>query len=79
MVLTLLARAGMITAAMLREKRRWAILGIFAIAAVVTPSDPISPLALALPTILLYEGSIFAVMQVEKARLAREAAEKAKP
>jgi sec-independent protein translocase protein TatC len=71
-VLTLLARAGIIDAKMLREKRRWAIVGIFAIAAVLTPPDPISQIAMALPTVLLYEASILAVDQVERARAIRE-------
>ena len=73
-VLTLLARAGLLTAAILREKRRWAIVAIFAVAAVLTPPDMISQIAMALPTILLYEVSILAVERVEKARLEREKA-----
>ena len=71
-VLTLLARAGLLDAKILREKRRWAIVGIFAAAAVLTPPDPISQIAMALPTMLLYEVSILAVDRVEKARAARE-------
>lgn len=73
-VLTLLARAGMIDANTLREKRRWAILGVFVVAAVLTPPDPISQISMALPTILLYEASILVVDRVDKARQAREAA-----
>ncbi|MCL4768410.1 MAG: twin-arginine translocase subunit TatC [Hyphomicrobiaceae bacterium] len=73
-VLTLLARAGMIDADTLREKRRWAILGVFVVAAVLTPPDPISQISMALPTILLYEASILVVDRVVKARRAREAA-----
>jgi len=65
-VLTLLARAGMVTAATLRAKRRWAIVGIFAVAAVLTPPDPISQIAMALPTVLLYELSIIAVERVQR-------------
>ena len=64
-VLTLLARAGLVTADLLREKRRWAIVGIFAIAAVLTPPDPISQIAMALPTVLLYEVAILAVERVQ--------------
>jgi sec-independent protein translocase protein TatC len=67
-LLTLLARAGFITADDLRAKRRYAILGVFVVAAVLTPPDPISQLALALPTIALYEISIFAVKIAEKRR-----------
>lgn len=64
-VLTLLARAGLVTAEVLREKRRWAIVAIFAVAAVLTPPDPISQIAMALPTVLLYEISILCVERVQ--------------
>jgi sec-independent protein translocase protein TatC len=72
-VLTLLAAAGFIDAQFLRDKRRYAIVLVFVIAAVLTPPDVISQLSLAIPTLLLYEGSILAVVMVEKKRLAREA------
>jgi sec-independent protein translocase protein TatC len=65
-LLTLLARAGLITSAQLKAKRRYAILGVFIVAAVLTPPDPISQIALALPTVLLYELSIYAVRFAEK-------------
>ncbi len=67
-VLTLLARVGMLNAVQLVKFRRYAIVGIFAVAAVLTPPDPISQIGMALPTILLYEASIFAVRYVEKQR-----------
>ncbi len=73
-ILTLLARTGFVTAAFLREKRRWAILGVFVAAAIMTPPDPISQFAMALPTLALYELSILAVVQVEKAAAKRTAA-----
>ncbi len=60
-VLTLLARAGLVTAATLRKGRRYAILGITAVAAFLSPPDPFSMIAMMLPTILLYEFSIWAV------------------
>jgi sec-independent protein translocase protein TatC len=72
-LLTLLARAGLITSAQLKSKRRYAILGVFIVAAVLTPPDPISQIALALPTVLLYELSILAVRLVEKQRAAAAA------
>ena len=54
-LLTLLGRAGLVTSDSLRKYRRHAILGVFIVAAVLTPPDPISQIALALPTIGLYE------------------------
>jgi sec-independent protein translocase protein TatC len=65
-LLTLLARAGFITADTLKSYRRYAILLVFVVAAVLTPPDPISQIALAVPTILLYELSILAVKLAEK-------------
>jgi len=65
-LLTLLARAGLVTSAQLKAKRRYAILIVFIVAAVLTPPDPISQIALALPTVLLYELSIYAVKLAEK-------------
>jgi sec-independent protein translocase protein TatC len=73
-VLTLLAHAGIIGGQQLRDFRRYAIVAITAVAGVLSPPDPFSMVAMALPTILLYEGAILAVDRVEKARLAREAA-----
>jgi sec-independent protein translocase protein TatC len=67
-VLTLLARAGIIDSKFLKEKRRYAIVIVFVIAAVLTPPDVISQIALAVPTLLLYELSIFAVVMAEKKR-----------
>ena len=76
-VLTLMARADLITAETLKEKRKYAIVIAFIVAAVLTPPDPISQLGLALPTIALYEISIHAVRIVERRRAARRAAEAA--
>ncbi len=67
-VLTLLAQAGLVTRDFLVEKRRYAILLITIAAAVLAPPDVASMLALALPTVLLYEASIYAVHWVEKRR-----------
>ncbi|HEX5999886.1 MAG TPA: twin-arginine translocase subunit TatC [Hyphomicrobiaceae bacterium] len=74
-VLTLLARAGILGGQNLRDFRRYAIVGITGLAAMVSPPDPISMIAMALPTIALYEAAILAVDRVEKARAAREAAQ----
>lgn len=65
-VLTLLARAGIVTSTFLRDSRRYAIVAIFAVAAVLTPPDALSMMIMAGPTLLLYELSIFAVARVEK-------------
>lgn len=70
-LLTLLARAGMLGSATLAAKRRYAIVGVFIVAAVVTPPDAISQLLLALPLVLLYEISILSCKWVEKSRKAR--------
>ena len=80
-LLTLLARAGLITAAQLKAKRRIAILIAFIVAAVLTPPDPLSQISLALPTIALYELSIYAVKLAEKRHAASTASVKpaAKP
>ncbi len=72
-LLTLLARAGFATAAGLKSKRKYAIVGVFAAAAFLTPPDPISQIGLALPTLLLYEISIISVGMVEKKRAAAAA------
>jgi sec-independent protein translocase protein TatC len=78
-LLTLLARAGLVTAEALKRYRRHAIFAVFVVAAVLTPPDPISQIALALPTILLYELSIFAVKLAEKKHAATAAAPKPAP
>src|SRR5579864_2156564 len=72
-LLTLMARVGLVTAAGLASKRRYAIVGMFAIAAVLTPPDIVSQTCLAVPLIILYEVSIVACRMVEKARAKREA------
>ena len=72
-VTTLLARAGFLTSKTLAEKRKYAIVIAFVVAAVLTPPDPMSQIGLALPTILLYEISIFATRLIERKRLEAEA------
>ena len=72
--ITLLARVGLTNSDWLRDKRKYAILLTFVAAAVLTPPDPISQIGLAVPTLLLYEISIYMARMVEKQREAAEAA-----
>jgi sec-independent protein translocase protein TatC len=72
-ILTLLARAGVVTGDSLRSFRRYAIVSITGAAAILSPPDPFSMLAMMAPTILLYEVSILIID-----RLAKRDAEAAK-
>ncbi|KXF77229.1 preprotein translocase subunit TatC [Paramesorhizobium deserti] len=72
-VTSLLARAGLLSAETLKEKRKYAIVIAFVVAAVLTPPDPVSQIGLALPTILLYEISIWAARMIERKRALAEA------
>ena len=65
-VLSLLARIGLIDAKFLRERRKYVVVIIFATAAILTPPDPITQIGLALPLLLLYEISIITVKIIEK-------------
>ena len=76
-VLSLLAQAGIVTGQSLRSFRRYAIVAITAAAGVLSPPDPFSMIAMALPTILLYEAGIWRVDWVEKQRTAKAAADAA--
>ncbi|MCA0274746.1 MAG: twin-arginine translocase subunit TatC [Proteobacteria bacterium] len=67
-VTTLMARVGMVSSQGLADKRKWAIVIAFVVAAVLTPPDPVSQIGLALPTILLYEISIWTARMIEKKR-----------
>jgi len=73
-LLTLLGRVGIVTSDGLRGARRYAIVGVFVLAAVVTPPDVISQLTLAAPLLVLYEISVFLVRLMEKRRNAEDAA-----
>ena len=72
-IFMLLARAGLLTAEALVNGRRYAIVAIFAVSALLTPPDAISMVIMALPTALLYEASIIAVRYVENRNSSKSA------
>jgi sec-independent protein translocase protein TatC len=72
-VMTLMARVGLATSQGMKEKRKYAIVGVFLVAALFTPPDPLSQLSLALPIIVLYEISIHMARLTEKKREEEEA------
>jgi sec-independent protein translocase protein TatC len=61
-LLVLLCRVGILSVETLRKGRRYAIVGMFVVAAVLTPPDVISQIGLAVPMLLLYELSILAAV-----------------
>lgn len=65
-LLMLLARAGLVTSSALAAKRKYAIVGVFVIAAVITPPDVVSQIGLAIPIIILYELSIVGARLIER-------------
>lgn len=77
-LLMLLERAGIVSRAQLKSGRRYAIVGAFAIAAVLTPPDVVSQLMLAVPLIILYELSLIGIWFTERRRQ-REQAMAAEP
>jgi sec-independent protein translocase protein TatC len=76
-ILTLLARIEVVNSAQLGKGRKYAIVGILAVAALLTPPDPLSQIGLSLPMYALYEISILSVRWVEKQRAQKLAAEAA--
>jgi sec-independent protein translocase protein TatC len=71
-LLMLLNRAGIVTRAQMAGARRYVIVGIFIVAAVITPPDVISQLLLATPLLILFEGSL-ALMWFSEKRAGAEA------
>ena len=65
-VLSLLARIGVVDSQFLKTRRKYVIVIIFAAAAILTPPDPITQIGLAIPLLILYELSIFSVSIIEK-------------
>ena len=69
----MLAKVGIVTAKALRDMRRYAIVGLFAVAAIFTPPDAFSMLSLAVPLVALYEVSIILVVLIERKRAKEDA------
>ena len=65
-VLSLLARIGVIDSEFLKKRRKYVVVIIFAAAALLTPPDPVTQIGLAIPLLLLYELSIISVKFIEK-------------
>ena len=65
-LLSLLARVGFIDSEYLRKRRKYVIVIIFAVAAILTPPDPITQIGLGIPLLILYELSILSVKIIEK-------------
>ena len=65
-LLSLLARVGFVDSEYLKKRRKYVIVIIFAIAALLTPPDPITQIGLAIPLLILYELSILTVKIIEK-------------
>lgn len=78
-LLTLLGRVGIVTSQGLLGVQRYAIVGLFVVAALVTPPDIISMLSLAVPLVGLYYLSVWSVKLMEKQRAAEEAKTSATP
>jgi sec-independent protein translocase protein TatC len=74
-VTSLMARVGLLSSQALVDKRKWAIVLAFVVAAILTPPDPLSQIGLAVPTIILYEISIWTARMIERSR-AKEQAER---
>jgi len=65
-LLSILAKAGFVNSNYLKTRRKYVIIIIFIVAAILTPPDPITQIGLGIPLLILYELSIFAVKIIEK-------------
>jgi sec-independent protein translocase protein TatC len=65
-LLSLLARVGFIDSQYLKKRRKYVIIIIFSVAAILTPPDPITQIGLGIPLLILYELSILSVRLIEK-------------
>jgi sec-independent protein translocase protein TatC len=73
-LLSLLGKVGIVSVKGLKEMRRYAYVGLFAVAAIFTPPDALSMLSLAVPLVALYEVSVISVMLIERGRAKEDAA-----
>jgi sec-independent protein translocase protein TatC len=73
-LLSLLGKVGIVSVRALKDMRRYAYVGLFALAAAITPPDAISMMSLAVPLVALYEVSVFSVMLIERGRAKEDAA-----
>ncbi len=71
-VLSLLARIGVVDSQYLKDRRKYFVVIIFAAAAILTPPDPITQIGLAIPLLILYELSILSVKIIEKKNRRKE-------
>ena len=71
-VLSLLARIGIVDSQFLKERRKYVVVIIFAAAALLTPPDPITQIGLAIPLLILYELSIFSVKIIENKKFKKK-------
>ena len=65
-LLSLLARVGFVDSEYLKKRRKYVVVIIFAVAALLTPPDPITQIGLGIPLLILYELSILTVKIIEK-------------
>ena len=65
-LLSLLARPGFIDSEYLKKRRKYVVVIIFSLAAILTPPDPITQIGLGIPLLILYELSILSVKIIEK-------------
>ena len=68
-LLSLLARIGVVDSEYLKKRRKYVVVIIFAVAAILTPPDPITQIGLGIPLVILYELSILSVKIIEKKKL----------
>jgi len=77
-LLLLLNRAGIVTRAQFSAARRYVVVGVVALAAIVTPPDPGSQVVLAIPLLILFEGSLL-LMRLQEKRVAASAEDSEEP